>query len=69
MKAIVDDIVMGRGEVQTIKEESPKSSSNFDGEVDGAIQSVQGMLRVMKCSLEARRRKRIPDERPTLLSC
>ena len=62
MKASVDEIAMGRPEVQTIKEESPLASSGSDSAVWKAIPSVQCMLRVMQCALEARGRRWIPHE-------
>ena len=58
-EAIVDEIA----KVRTIKEESPKASSGSSGVLE---QSVQGLLRVMKCALEAPWRKGIPDEHPAL---
>ena len=58
---IVDKI-----EVQTIKEENPRASSGSKGVVERATQSAQGTLHVMKCALEARSRKGIPDEHPVL---
>ena len=65
-KAIVYDYHHGEREVQTIKEESHQASSDPNSVVERAIQSVQGMLRVMKCAMQARRRKGIRDEHPAL---
>ena len=42
IKSIVDGIVVRRGEVQTIKEESPKAPSGSNGVEERAIRSVQG---------------------------
>ena len=38
---------------QTIREESPVGESQSNGEVENAIQRVQGMYRTMKDDLEA----------------
>ena len=67
IKAFEDEIAMGRGEVQTIKEDSPTVSSGSNGVVERAIQNVQGILRVTKCALGARWRKEILDEHPALV--
>jgi len=61
LKALVDDIARKRSPAKTILENSPVGSSQSNGIVERAIQSYEGMLRVVKGGLEDRWDAKIPD--------
>ena len=52
--------------IQTIREESPVGESQSNGEVENAIQRVQGMYRTMKDDLEANLGEKVPEDHPTV---
>jgi len=59
--ALVNDIAMRRTPAKTIIEQSPVGSSQSNGIVERAIQSYEGMVRVIKGGLEDRWDAKIPD--------
>ena len=53
-RCLVEDLVMEREEGRTIVEESPAGSSQSNGGVERAVQSIEGEIRVMPLALEER---------------
>ena len=58
------DAVKSEARVNLVLEESPEYESKSNGEVERAIQMVQGQFRTMKDRLESRYNQRIGGERP-----
>ena len=61
--ALVNGIAMRRAPAKTVIEQSPVGSIQSNGIVERAIQSYEGMLRVLKGGLELRWDAKIPDGR------
>ena len=61
------DAVKSEARVDVVLEESPEYESKSNGEIERAIQTVQGQIRTMKDRLEARYGQRIAGEHPCLL--
>ena len=52
MKSLLDDVVKGRRNPRMLIEEAPKQSKDSNSVVERAVQSIEGMVRVLKNSLE-----------------
>ena len=53
VKRLVKDLVQARTEGKSVVEESPVGSSGCNGEVEKAVQAVEGQIRVILLALEA----------------
>ena len=62
------DAVRSENRIDIVMEESPEYESKSNGEVERAIQTVQGQLRAMKDRLESRYNQRIGGEHPCVPS-
>ena len=60
------DAVKSEARVDIVMEESPEHESKSNGEVERAIQVIQGQFRTMKDRLESRYRQRISGEHPCI---
>ena len=58
------DVVTSESRVNLVLEESPEYESRSNGEVERAIQTIQGQFRAMKDRLESRYNQRIGGEHP-----
>ena len=60
------DSVKSETRVENVMEESPEYESKSNGEIERAIQTIQGQIRTMKDRLELRSGQRIGGEHPCL---
>ena len=64
---LVRDVVQARRGAATVVEKSPVASSGSNGVVERAIQSVEGLIRTLKCACEARWGIQLrPDEKTVI---
>ena len=54
-------------EAQVIQEESPVGESQSNGEVENAVQRIQGQFRSMRSDLESSYQNRIPRDHPAIV--
>jgi hypothetical protein len=60
------DAVKSEVRTEVVMEESPEYESKSNGEIERAIQVVQGQFRTMKDRLESRYKQRISGEHPCI---
>jgi hypothetical protein len=65
--ALLDEVVRRRAAVQTFIEHSPVGESQSNGVVERGVLSIEGQVRILKLSLEARMQIPIPDSHPILM--
>ena len=64
IKTWARDLCEAREDGRTILEESPKKSSGSNGRAERAVQTLEGQIRVLLLSLEARLGRRVDAQEP-----
>ena len=66
IKSFVKDLIVAREEGRTITEESPVKSSGSNGRAERAVQALEGQIRILLLSLEARVGQSIDAKEPVV---